>query len=270
MNSAELFQAGRLEDSLAALQSEIRSKPEDIRPRIFFFQLSCLLGRFEKALTQLQVLAGLNAETMLLAQIFRPVIAAELFRQDVFAGKRQPLIFGEPAEWMGLMVQAAQLISKGEFAAAAALRQRAFDAAPASAGLINGTAFGWMADADSRFGPMLEVIIEGNYYWVPFLRMQKIELEKPSDVRDLVWTAARFTWTNGGAVSGHIPSRYPGTAESKDDAVRLGRKTDWVSRPEETYLGLGQRILSTDAGEYPLLECRSLDFSTGETLPVKG
>src|SRR5205807_10283280 len=148
MNSAELVKAGRLEEGLSALQTEIRSKPQDTRLRIFLFQLNCVLGRLDKALTQLQVIAGLNADTMLLAQIFRPVIACELLRREVFAGKRTPLIFGEPMEWMGLLLQANDLVARGEFTAAAESRGKAFEAAPASAGKINGESFEWIADAD--------------------------------------------------------------------------------------------------------------------------
>src|SRR2546426_786784 len=106
MNSAELVQAGRLEEGLSALQTEIRSKPEDTRLRIFLFQLNCVLGRLDKALTQLQVIASLNAETMLLAQIFRPVIACELLRREVFSRNRTPLVFGGPMGSMGLLVHA--------------------------------------------------------------------------------------------------------------------------------------------------------------------
>jgi len=261
MNSAELIQAGRVEEALSALQEEIRSKPEDTRLRIFLFQLNCVLGRLDKALTQLQVIASLNAETMLLAQIFRPVIACELLRREVFAGKRTPIIFGQPMEWMGLLVQANELVAKGEFLAAAESRAKAFEAAPASPGRIDGTTFEWIADADSRLGPVLEAIIEGKYYWIPFCRIRKIEMEKPADMRDLVWMPARFTWTNGGSVPGHIPVRYPGTEESSEDSLRLARKTEWRQQPGETYLGLGQRVFATDANEHPLLECRTIELT---------
>jgi type VI secretion system protein ImpE len=108
---------------------------------------------------------------------------------------------------------------------------------------------------------MLEAIIEGKYYWIPFCRIRKIEMEKPADMRDLVWMPARFTWTNGGSVPGHIPVRYPGTEESAEDSLRLARKTDWRHQPGETYLGLGQRVFATDANEYPLLECRTIELA---------
>src|SRR5262245_30821389 len=100
MSSAELLKAGRVDDALAALQSEIRAKPEDPRLRIYLFQLDCILGRWQKALDQLQALATLDAETMLLAQIFRPILLCELLRAEVFAGKRTPLVFGEAAGWI--------------------------------------------------------------------------------------------------------------------------------------------------------------------------
>ncbi len=112
---------------------------------------------------------------------------------------------------------------------------------------------------ESALGPLLEVILEGKYYWVPFTRISSVEIEKPSDLRDLVWAPARFTWTNGGAVSAHIPVRYPDT-EKAEDALRLSRQTVWEERPGECFVGLGQRILTTDAGESPLLECKRIEL----------
>jgi type VI secretion system protein ImpE len=260
MNSAELVQAGRLTEALAALQAEIRKNPEDARLRVFLFQFDCLMGQFDKALTQLQVLASLNAETMLLAQVFRPVIACELLRREVFAGRRTPLIFGEPAEWIGLMVHACGLVAEGRLAAAADVRQRAFEAAPASPGKIDGRPFEWIADADTRLGPLLEMILEGKYYWVPFNRIARVEIPKPADLRDVVWAPARLTWTNGGAVSAHLPVRYPDTENGHEDALLLARKTVWQEPGSECYHGLGQRMLATDAEEYPLLDCRLIEL----------
>jgi type VI secretion system protein ImpE len=261
MNSAELVRAGRLEEGLSALQAEIRSKPENVELRVFLFQLNCVVGRLDKALTQLQVLASLNADTMLLAQVFRPVITCELLRREVFSGKRTPVVFGEPTEWIGWMIRANELVAQGEFEAAAELRGRAFEAAPPSPGKVNEEPCEWIADADSRLGPVLEAMIEGQYYWVPFCRIQRLETEAPTDMRDLVWMPARFTFVNGGTAAGHIPTRYPGTEESADGPLRLVRKTEWSRHAGETWLGLGQRVLATDANEYPLLGCRSVELT---------
>ena len=261
MTPEDHLRNGQLDEALSALKAEIRQAPTDGKKRIFLFQLLAVLGQWEKAHTQLQVLGEMDAESMLMAQIFRPALQCETLREEIFAGRRSPLIFGEPDEWIGLLVQANQQLAEGQAAAAAELRQRAFEAAPAIAGTINGQPFAWIADADSRLGPMLEAIIDGKYYWVPFFRIRSIRIEPPQDLRDMVWTTAQFTWANDGEKPGLIPTRYPGTAALADSALRLARRTDWAESAGETYLGSGQRMLATDSCETPLLEVRAIDLS---------
>ena len=260
MTAEESLRSGQLDDALANARSAVKESPTDAKPRIFLFQLLAVLGQWEKALTQLQVLRDMDADSMLLAEIFTPVLHCEALRSEVFAGRRSPLIFGEPEEWIGLLVQANQLIAEGKFEASGELRARAFDAAPAVAGKINEQPFAWIADADSRLGPLLEVMMEGKYYWVPFHRIQKVKVEAPTDLRNLVWTAAQFTWTNGGNSPGFIPTRYAGSESSSDSGVRLARKTEWAEKGEDLYIGMGQRLLATNETEYPLLELRSLEL----------
>lgn len=260
MRAEELIKSGQLPEALAELNNAIRAKPDDPRLRVFLFQLNCVLGRWDKALTQLGVLADLSIETKMLAQIFRPVIQCEALRSEVFAGKTTPIIFGEPLDWVGFLVQANTLAAQGKYAPAAELRDRAFEAAPASSGKVDGKPFEWMADADTRLGPVLELILDGNYYWAPFCRIKRIVIEPPSDLRDLVFLPAQFVWTNGGAASGHIPARYAGTEKSTDGALALARKTIWEELPEGFARGLGQRLLATNDGEYPLLECKLIEF----------
>lgn len=260
MTSEELVKAGQLTEALADLQGQVRAKPEDARLRTFLFQLHCVMGSWQKALTQLEVLSGVDPDTKLLAQVFRDVIHCELLRGEVFAGKKTPIIFGEPADWTGLLVQANELAGKGEYAAAAALKDQAFELAPATSGKLNDEPFEWLADADSRLGPILEVILEGRYCWIPFNRIKRIALEEPTDLRDLVFTAASFMWTNGGEAAGHIPTRYAFTERQSDPALLLARKTEWDERVPGFFLGQGQRVLSTSSADVPLLEARIIDF----------
>ena len=65
---------------------------------------------------------------------------------------------------------------------------------------------------------------------------------------------AHLTWANGGETVGLIPARYPGSHAAADPLVQLGRKTEWRACGEDTWLGLGQRMLATDQGECPLLD----------------
>jgi len=142
----------------------------------------------------------------------------------------------------------------------AILRDAAFEQAPTTSGSHDGVAFEWIADADPRLGPLLEAIVEGKYYWVPFASIRRIDIEKPADLRDQVWMPAQFTWTNGGEAYGFIPTRYPGSAAAADPTLALSRRTEWREEGD-WYLGLGQRMLATDAGEIALMDLRRLDLT---------
>ena len=265
MQTEELLGAGRLVEALTSLEAQIRTDPANAKLRVFLFQLLCVLGEWQRAMTQLNVAAELDAKNLLMACMCRPALNCEALRTEIFAGNRLPLIFGEPEEWVGWLVQANQMVAEEKYQAAEELRNRAFETAPAIAGSIDGQQFEWICDADTRFGPVLEVIVDGKYYWVPFTVIKRIRIDEPADLCDTVWIPAYFMWANGGESSGLIPVRYPGSHACEDSAVRLARKTEWIEKPAQSYLGLGQRILATDKEEYPLLQIRQIDLNHPQT-----
>ena len=254
----------RLQDTRTGLEDQIRKNPADPKLRVYYFQLLCVFGQWDKALTQLQVAADLDPKNLVMAQVCQLALQCEAFRQEVFAGNRTPLLLGEPEEWVSLLIEANRLLAAAQYSGSRELIGRALEMAPAVPGEVNGKPFEWIGDADLRFGPVLEVIVDGKYYWVPFGRIRRIEIEPPTDLRDVVWLPASFTWANGGTSVGLIPARYPGSQNSDDDAVRLARKTDWVRLDEELYQGFGQRMLVTDAEEYALLDVREITLGEGE------
>jgi type VI secretion system protein ImpE len=254
----ELLREGKIEEALAKLQDQVRNDPAKPELRMFLFQLLSVVGNWPRALTQLNVAAELDGEKMLIAAICRPALESEAFRSAVFEGKKTPLVLGEPEQWVSLMIQANELLASGELLAAAKLREQAFDAAPAVSGKINGHDFAWLADADTRLGPILEAIIDYKYFWIPLTRVKAVRVEEPKALRNIVWAEAQFTWTNGGQAPGLIPTRYAGSERASDSALRLGRQTSWKELDGGHFVGLGQRMLATDRGEYPLLDIRSI------------
>jgi len=244
--------------ALASLQEQVRARPEDARLRVFLFQLLCVLGQWERALTQLNVATTLDAGALAMAQVYGDAVRCEAVRRDVFDGRKSPMIFGQPEQWLALLIESLLVGARGEAARAEDLRLRAFDEAETSAGLINGQPFEWIADADSRLGPVLEAVINGRYYWVPFARLRQVTLEEPADLRDVVWMPAQLQFENGGESVALIPTRYAGSETSGDGLLMLARKTEWETMGEAAHRGLGQRILTTEAGDVPLMELRSL------------
>lgn len=253
-----LVRDGHLDEALGQLQAAVRKNPSDPKLRTFLFQLLSVRGEWERALTQLKVVAELDAAALPMAQTYREAIFCELLRERVFAGQSTPLAFGEPRQWFAELLEALRLGSMGRHDECAAMRNKAFAEAPTTTGTVDGQAFAWIADADTRLGPVLEVIVNGRYYWMPFDCLRRLTMEAPSDLRDVVWMPVQFEFNNGGDGVGLIPTRYPGTADNEDPLLRLSRRTQWVEAEAGAYLGLGQRILATDAGEYPLMDIREI------------
>ncbi len=260
--AARSLKEGDVAAALKQLQEQIRAAPGDAKLRIFLFQLLALTGRWERSLDQLNLAAKLDPAALAMAQMYREALQCERLRADVFAGRRSPMVLGEPPQWLALLIESILTASRGQAAQSERLRQQAFEQAPATAGSIDGKPFDWIADADSRLGPVLEAVINGRYYWIPFDRLQSLDLEQPSDLRDLVWAPAHFAFTNGGESVGVVPTRYPGSETSEDGSICLARKTEWQEVSPGVFHGLGQRLFATDAGEFPILDVRTILLST--------
>lgn len=248
-----------LDVQLNHIKEAIRAEPTKASLRTFYFQLLAVMGDWNKALGQLQVCAQLDPKALPMAQIYREAMRCELLRAEVFEGRRTPFIVGEPPEWLSYMVDALKAQSETSQEAAFELRTRALDLAPAIAGFINGEPFEWLCDSDSRLGPIFELYSAGCYYWVPFSSIKSIALEKPQDLRDVVWQPAELTLVNEGTLQGVVPARYP-THVDDDDGLHLARRTEWTEIGGDHVAGRGQRVLITEQGDHALLDVRTISF----------
>lgn len=251
---------GDPQKALALLQDAVRGHPSDAKLRVFLFQLLCVLGQWQRALNQLEVAAGLDPAALPMKQTYGEAIRCELMREQVFEGRKSPMVFGQPEQWIALLIESLLVAGKGQGGESERLRNQAFAEADAVSGELDGHKFEWIADADSRIGPVLEAVINGRYYWVPFSRLSKIVIEPPADLRDMVWMPANLLFENGGESVALVPTRYPGSEKSAEGVIALARKTSWEAIGADAYRGLGQRIFATDAGEWPLMEVRSIDL----------
>jgi len=248
---------------LDAAMAKARAQPSDASVRMQLFRLFCVSGQWDRAGTQADTGSNLDTELGFTTLVYKHALACEKFRQEVFAGKRTPVIAGEPPQWLAMMIEALRAEAGGDADAvrrAAQLRAQALEAARAVPGRLNGQPFEWLADADPRLGPICECFIDGKYYWVPYERITRITLPEPSDVLDAVWASAEIEFSSGGTKHVLIPVRYPGTESQEDDDLRLSRKTVWQGSDEAGWTGLGQRVLSTDQTELGLMDVRELSF----------
>ena len=259
---------GDPQSAVKQLQTQIRSQPADAKLRVFLFQLLCVQGDWSRALNQLTVASELDISTLPMVQAYRETIQCERLREQVFSGQKAPLLFGEPESWTALLIEALLREGRGDVADADRLRAQAFEEAPATAGHVQcegePAAFEWMADADMRIGPVLEAVVNGRYYWVPYSRLSQVTVEPPTDLRDRVWMPSTLVFANGGEVVAFLPTRYAGT-NLADPQLALALKTEWAEPRPGLFVGSGQRMLATDTGDLALMDVRSITFGESST-----
>jgi type VI secretion system protein ImpE len=238
MTPLELYRSGELRAAIKALGDELRANPLDIKRRTFLFELLCFAGEYDRAEKQLNVLADTNNQALAGTLLYRSALHAEKTRQEMFQKRDLPKVDSA--------------------------------AGPVS-GTWNGESFSDLRDADQRIGANLEVFIAGSYTWIPFHYMRRLEIEKPENLRDLIWARARvetspaFRLQDLGEVL--IPVLAPLSSQHPDESVQLGRTTTWQdAAPEDTVdeLPFGQRMLLVDGEEIPILEFRSIQWNAAE------
>lgn len=239
MNAKELFQAGKLDEAIQALVSEVKAHPVDEGRRIFLFELLCFAGDYDRASKHLDVVAQGNNKAELGALVYKAALSAEKTRQETFQKKEYQKADAKP---------------------------------PSRPGTLNGRAFESLRDADPRVGARLEVFAAGNYLWIPFEHLASVEMEAPRRLRDLLWTPATvrtgpsFKGVDLGEVL--LPALSPFSWQFPEDAVRLGRETAWIQEDEDgEEIPIGQKMLLVDGEEFPFLELRKLEFAPAEAAP---
>ena len=231
MNAKQLFDAGKLNEAIEALGGEVRDNPTDARRRTFLFELLCFKGDYDRAEKHLNVLATGNNDAQMGAMMYFAALHAERLRNDLFAKKNFPL--DNPID-------------------------------DKRGGTINGAPFESIEDSDPRVGPRLELFAAGAYLWLPFAHIESMEMEAPKKLRDLLWipalvrTGPAFKEKELGEVL--LPVLAPFSFKHDDDAVKLGRATEWAEE-DGMAVPFGQRMLSVDGEDVPLLEIRKIEFT---------
>jgi type VI secretion system protein ImpE len=258
----ELYDEGRLREAIEQVTSEVKANPTEISLRIFLFELLSFAGDLDRAEKQLDVIGHQSAQAEIGVQVYRNIIKAERDRRRLMSDGLKPFFLTEPPAYVDLHLDAINRIREGNFAEARAILDRAEEERPALIGTLNGSAFEDLRDCDDIFGPVLEVIVQDKYTWIPFEQIKRMEVAPPKQLRDLLWATTSIETTDK-SMQAFLPTLYLNSSSHENDQVRLGRMTDWVSVGEEIYRGVGMHLLDVGGDEKAILEVRSITI--GET-----
>jgi len=255
-----LFDAGQLDAAIEEVSREVKAHPTDTSRRTFLFELLCFAGEWDRAEKQLDALGHQDVKAEIGVQVYRDNIKAERDRRRLFSDGLQPHFLTEPPAYIDLHLAAINRLREGKTVEARETLDRAEEERPALAGTFNGKRFEDFRDWDDQVGPVLELIINGQYTWLPFEQIGRIEINPPTQARDLVWASARIQATDGTVGEVSVPALYAGSSEHASDQVRLGRMTDWKQLSDDLSVAVGLRLFLVDGEDKPLFEARSVEF----------
>lgn len=259
MNANELYRAGKLQAALDAQLLEVKANPGDMNRRLFLFELASFGGDLDRARRQLDLVHYDKPELEQAVSLYRMCLDAEQARRAFFAGGPPPNFFGEQPAHVGQRLEALTCLRSGRPADAARLVQEANDAGPALKGTLNEQPFEGMRDGDDLFGTVLEVFSQGRYFWVPLELVDSLQSNAPQFPRDLLWMPGRIVARNEAAGDVFLPTVYPDSHGHSDEAIQLGRSTDWPET-EGLVRGIGGRSFLAGENVVALLEVRQLEF----------
>lgn len=249
-----------LEVLLNETLAQVKSHPEDLKAREVLFKLYSISGAWDKALMQLQTLALMDAERKKQIELYKNMVFSEMQRKLVLTGEKEAATLqGNMPVWLTKLHQANSEHYRGETMQAVASREAAFDMAEEAAGKSETLGeFSWIADSDSRLGPVCEFICAGGYRWVPYADIRRMNVQKPDDLLDLLWLPAEIQIGEENYY-GYIPARYP--AEQTDDQeTKLGLKTEYQQHSEMLLAGSGRKVLITNNNEQSIMEVGEIVF----------
>jgi type VI secretion system protein ImpE len=266
--SKELLDQGKLSAAIAQVTQDVKIRPADVPSRIFLFELLCFAGDLDRAEKQLDVIGHQSEEMKIGSIIYREVLAAERARRAVFAKDGTPDFLTAPPEYAALYLEALRTQRSGGGEKARVLIEKALAMTPALSGSVDGEAFDHFEDSDPFIGPFLELLVNEKYAWLPFEQIRRIEIQKPKQLRDLIWARAKLEARGGDLGEVFIPVLYPGSSDREDESIKLGRATDWIDAGGGLARGVGQRLFLASGVDRAVLEVTEISFAeTGEATP---
>ena len=265
--SENLFAAGKLAEATAAQLAAVRDDPGNSGKRLHLFELAMFGGDLVRAQKQLTSTTFPDpAQNMGVAE-YLLLIEGEAKRRAWLESGARPTLVGPEVPHVTARLEAWDLMRAGDVAGAEQALARADELSPTLKGTFNGTEFDGFRDADDRFGGVIEILVEGRWTWLPLELVATVTANAPAAPRDLYWVHIAMQLRTGQSGEAYMPALYPGTAAHIDEAIKLGRETDWKEWGESALTGLGRRMFRIGDGFQSALELRELVITDVDEVP---
>jgi len=257
----EYFEQGDLNEALKTMSQELTEKPSDISKRAFYIELLCINGDYEKADRQLDIMTTLDPSSVLVIGKWRQLIRAAQARKDVYLDGAIPEVIDTPTERIKALLETQLALREGDEEKVTLTTRDLEDSRLPYTAIVNGNTVNDIRDIDDSCAGILEVLgTNGNYYWVDFSQIKLLEFTPPERPIDLIWRKAEIVLNNGTEGEVYIPSIY---ITAKDNASKLGRKTEWDETSGMVH-GIGQRSWLSGEEALSIMELEKVVFTNIE------
>jgi type VI secretion system protein ImpE len=263
--AGDALQRGDVEGALAAATAAVKAAPTDADARWLLAELLLIAGQAERADRMLDAAALHEPNPAVLE--FRRLLRAAVVREQVQREGREPKYQGGDATAaQHAALRARMLLRLGDAAGAGAAAAEIESARPRAPGRLDAADGGTVAfddfrDADDLMAAELEVLTTGgDHLLVPVERVRSLAFDAPRRARDLVWRRCTIDLKDGTEGIVFVPAVYLGAAPETEDALRLGRATEWTDPADGPVRGRGQRMLLVGDEIVPVMALHQVVF----------
>jgi len=253
-----------LAGAIAAAIETVKKKPTDGAARTFLFELSCFSGDWDRADKQLDAIGHQDTNAGMGSLIYRQNLASEKTRISLFEHNTRPEFVNSVPGYVEELLQAIDLVRRGENAAARELLDKIEEERPAFPVTVNGKDHEDFRDYNDLTMCVFEAFIKDSYFWLPFEDVVSIEFLERKSLRDIYWPQVKVELVDGTNGEMFVPSLYANTWKNADDQIRLGRSVDWRDLGDDLFVGEGSRLYWMSGIDMPLLDIQTITFKRDE------
>ncbi|MCX6874551.1 MAG: type VI secretion system accessory protein TagJ [Verrucomicrobia bacterium] len=259
----DLLLEGQLMAAVELCKQSVRNQPSSIEARVALYELSVFLGEWDRCQNQVETIMTLGGDPLhWLGHLAN--IHASRARCQCWLGCQRPPVVGvcddaEQAMFAALwdaIVQAAAGDTSLTEAHVAEHGGMVF-----GPGKLNGVEFAEISTIDSRLPGVMEISDGGEYAWLWLGAVSRIEMQGGAkNLAEIAWIPARVFLGNGEVKAVSIFGLYPGTEQSANPLVMLGKDTEWDETHETLSFGRGGQLLYADERPIPFQQIRLIEF----------
>lgn len=240
MLAKQYYTQGELNAAIAEASKIVQKKPTATQQRTFLAELLCIKGELTRADQQWQMLLQQLPEQAMSVTFMRQLIKAEMARIAYFQQGTCPSFIEAPDDGIKKLLQAFIEWREQNIEGALEFIDESYQLTPPCQVKYNEEITTSITDLNHLTATVLEVFTtDGQYYWVPFHKIEHLVISKPSRPIEIIWRPATLTLINTAELQVTLPAIYALTDAANHQAL-LGESTSWQdSRPQGLSLGQG-------------------------------